>query len=542
MSMRALIAAAAVTVMIGVSLVGVAGRPPGNIDDAFILMVYVRHLSESGGFFWNVEDGAVDGFTSVLDLLAKTVASKLFPGDTFRVMWGTTLAFHALSILLICACALHLRTFLTGVWQRRLVFAFPVAWALHPSLAEGTAYVLETPLYASCLIASTMLALFAPPRSPSIWLVSTGWILLSLARPEGIVIVPVLAAGYAAIHFRTASWHFITKPLGLWLTAMGGYFVWHWLTFGYWAPNTYYAKRSDTRLTEVIDGLSYVYAFAEKPEGVILLLSGLVAPVLYTFCPTRSALWRWRLLTSTCATWAALLAVIAGGGDCYAGSRFLTGLAALIVVTLLVASTALKKPWNSIPLALGVVLAIASSHAYGERARKSAYHARHEWPLSSQAESFACKRQVAEWFLKTGFRQVGESDFQMLKVFADNLQVKDLHGLSDRHIAHIPWPQQNLWGKFNFKSTVELDLEAVVLGFRLFSSVDPTGMTLEEFRASPEAQIAIIGFEQMDRRVEIDAFVKRYRLARVPICEGFNFFVRDDRVHLASAGGAKIGP
>jgi len=149
---------------------------------------------------------------------------------------------------------------------------------------------------------------------------------------------------------------------------------------------------------------------------------------------------------------------------------------------------------------------------------------------------------VAQWFLKAGFRNVGESDFQMLKVFADDLQVKDLHGLSDRKIAHIPWPQPNLWGKFNFQSTVELDLEAVVLGFRLFSNVDPTNMTLEEFRTSRDSQIAVMGFEQMDRRPEIGAFVRRYRLAHVPICGGFNFFVRNDRVQLAAAGGAKVGP
>jgi hypothetical protein len=505
-------------------------------------MVYVRHLSESGGFFWNVEDGAVDGFTSVLDLVAKTAASKLFPGDTFRVMWGTTFAFHALSIVLIYAFAWHVRTPLRNVWQRRLVFALPLAWAFHPSLAEGTAYVLETPLYASCLVGSTILTLFATPRSPSIWFVTTGWIILSLARPEGIVIVPVLAAGYAAMHWRTASWQFVLKPLGLWFILMSGYFIWHWLVFGYWAPNTYYAKRSDTRLNELIDGFNYVYAFAQKPEELIVLLCGLVAPFLYTFWPTRSSLWRWRLITSEFATWAALFAVIVGGGDCYSGSRLFTGPAALVVVTLLVASTALKKPWNSVPLALGLVLAIASLHAYGERARKSVYHARHEWPLSSQSESFACKRRVAEWFLEGSCRHVGQSDFQMLKVFADNLQVEDLHGLSDRDIAHIPWPQQNLWRKFNFRSTVELDLEAVVLGFRLFTNVDPTEMTLEEFRASREAQIDVMGFEQMDRRPEIDAFVGRYRLARVPICEGFNVFVRNDRVQLASAGGAKVGP
>ena len=68
---KALGAVALLLILPSVACYTFAGAAQHATDDVFILLVYVRHFLEGGGYYWNAQDGPIDGFTSLLDLWSK---------------------------------------------------------------------------------------------------------------------------------------------------------------------------------------------------------------------------------------------------------------------------------------------------------------------------------------------------------------------------------------------------------------------------------------------------------------------------------------
>ena len=92
------------------SLLSFADVKPINIDDAFITLVYSRHLADSGLFYWNAGDGNLDGFTSLLDMVIKAVMIRLTSMDPIELAWRMTLIWHL---------AVGLSAFALGVFLNR---------------------------------------------------------------------------------------------------------------------------------------------------------------------------------------------------------------------------------------------------------------------------------------------------------------------------------------------------------------------------------------------------------------------------------------
>ena len=84
-------------VVLAAAIVSFANAVPGNLDDAFITLVYARHLIEGHGFSWNLLDGRVDGFTSLLDVLIKAVGLGVSFVTGSRRDDAQTLAYGAFS-------------------------------------------------------------------------------------------------------------------------------------------------------------------------------------------------------------------------------------------------------------------------------------------------------------------------------------------------------------------------------------------------------------------------------------------------------------
>jgi hypothetical protein len=158
-----------------VGLLSFAGHGAGNFDDAFILMVYVRNLIEHGTLEWNVGEGRVDGFTSLLDLLVKSAAARLSGAEIFQASLRTTLAFSVLGSWI--ALAIGYRAGRTPRQRLGLGAAAAGLIASSPANADAAAYVLEGPLFVACALAlvAAATATGPPSRLRRIGLVPTGW-------------------------------------------------------------------------------------------------------------------------------------------------------------------------------------------------------------------------------------------------------------------------------------------------------------------------------------------------------------------------------
>ena len=187
MRLAALVVSAVLLALL--ALVDLAGQVPGNADDAFILLVYARHFAESGSFHYNAGEAALDGFSSLLDVIVKGAAIRVSAGDPIAVNFWVSTAALCLSVaagVLLASKIAGQRAWLIGLGALSL--------CLTPGLAEGTSYMLETPLFSLLLIGA--LACCVPERASLGPLIVLA-IGLVLVRPEGTPIALLLVVATA---------------------------------------------------------------------------------------------------------------------------------------------------------------------------------------------------------------------------------------------------------------------------------------------------------------------------------------------------------
>ena len=296
-------------------------EPGENLDDAFILLVYAKHLAQGGPLYYNLAQGRLDGFTSPLDLFIKALVIRLFPGDPVLDIWVVSLGYYlAVVVSLFGLAGRAARRCGRAVGGVPLLVA--AIGASSQSLAAGSQFLLETPLYTLLGVwAGYYFLVDSPPRSWPALLAFAGLLAaLPLARPEGLVVAAACLFGFFIIQRRRLGWLRLCAPAVGFALAVGAYYVWRLRYFGFWAPNTYYAKTSASRLNELKDGLRYLWSYTFS-SGLPVMLWLFLSPALLPRLPTAELRQRYGALCAVML--AALLAVIYGGGDCYPGGRFL---------------------------------------------------------------------------------------------------------------------------------------------------------------------------------------------------------------------------
>jgi hypothetical protein len=531
--------------MVGIGLASLcaAGASAPGIDDAFILLVYVRHFAESGQIYWN-RGAAVDGFTSMLDMLIKAGAVALSPRDPVRSAWLVTMGCHALSAVL--AIWLIRRCIGERTWmQVSVLTAGSLAIAGNRSAADGAGFMLETPLQVGCVL----LALGGPlsEEEPSLLeLVGIGmaWIGLSLCRPEGMLLSLGLAACFAhAQRRRIAAEPRRLVPVAMLLLGIGAYLTWHTRHFGAWAPNSYYAKTSDSRLREVEDGLAYVWGFVRSGVTSALQVAWIMlGPLFLAGGSWQPGSGRRQFGVASLAALAAVTIVILSGGDGYGADhvwRFLAVPTVLAVLSMVIASLRLSGPLRGVALAcLGASCVQALVDGGSDLTRKLEMM-RTEWPIS--ASGFRCRAEAARRLVKLGVRSLAESDFQSSKFFADELTVTDLTGLNDRAIAHRPHPGPNLWGKGYEELTLDGSADAVSLGFPLFTPDPMSRFAVGQLLHDPGLHARYLNIPIPKATGAV--LEHHYRAASIAVCEGYvNVFVQASQAPGLRASGLLVGP
>jgi hypothetical protein len=516
------------------AVVLMAARRPETLDDAAIVLVYARHLSGGGGIYWNASDGRVDGYTSFLDMVVKAAVIALTHADPLTAAHALSLVFLGVSVLAGAAIAFRSSAgsspagmFVAGLGA----FAF----GANRSLANGASFLLETSLHAGVALVALYIVCFAPlERRPWRVVLAASWVLLVLVRPEGGPIAVLQACAFVYVYRRRLPPRVLAQPCVALVGAIATYYGWHLAYFGWLAPNTYYAKASDSRWLEIQDGAHYVAESLRGSRATCLLVAlPACALVPRTWSGTDA---RMRFGIAGLSGLASISEVVLSGGDGYPGGRFLAVPVAYLLAGAAVGAARMRSLWRAaaiVPLAL-LVYEEKESLRWRERivAERLA-----SWPYSLR--SIHCAAE-AERVLASHVRSMAQTDEQVFKLLDDDLRVIDLTGINDVSIAHAKWPGRNLWGKANVTPEWIRDgAEALMLGPKTDYSRPWARYTTEELVGETEGSEPFgVGLSR-DARA---ALIERYVPLSVPACGMFlNVLVRADRAELFRGGSVLLG-
>ena len=240
-------------------------------EDAFITFRFARHLAEGHGLVWNIGEPPVEGYTNFLWLLLSAAVLRL---DLNMPLTMQVIGVAASLGAIVC-------TYLYG--RRRLalsrVFAcVPCAFlALSGPFAGWAGSGMETNLFAALLIAAGYWYVGYKESGTYQQLVLSCALLLlaTLTRPEGILVfgmLVVLSLAYRPTSIKRAGIELGIAAL-VFLIPMTIYTLWRHGYFGYWLPNTFYAKTGGTYY-QYVRGAKYTIRF------VLFFIVPLTLPLL----------------------------------------------------------------------------------------------------------------------------------------------------------------------------------------------------------------------------------------------------------------------
>ena len=307
-------------------------------DDAYISYRYARNLSDGMGLVWNPGQH-VEGYSNFLWVWI--LAGLSFVGDDI-VLSGRWLGF-VLAIVAAGGAYLLTTKLIEGEAGRvaglvvTLLLASSGAWALWASAG------LESPLFATLVLSAVILHL---REREHVLMPASGvvWALVSMTRPDGVLLFAVSGVfkiGEGALRVRRSKSTMLpvlreAASMVMWLGGFaiifGPYFAWRYETYGWFFPNTYYAKVG-TGFDQWDRGVRYLASFLQESGGWLLLLAPLA--IAMTAIRRAAVLYVFALLLA----WMAYVTYI--GGDSLLRFRFFAGVMPLFYVVTVVSIAAL---------------------------------------------------------------------------------------------------------------------------------------------------------------------------------------------------------
>jgi arabinofuranosyltransferase len=288
----------------------------GLVDDAYIPMNYAKHVMQGEGIVFYPGGERVEGYTSPL-WLVYLLAGSVFPVSLPHIAYAGGLLFGAgVIIITMLLCWMVCRPVLESkkVTMAASFFAGLLV-SVDFSFVGWSSSGMETSLYA-------LLQLVLLFSLLSRWsMVATGLIfaLLCLVRPEGVLFILPLLFIYKWQHQKWLSFF----NVGMLLVPFVGLLLLRYGYFGYFFPNTFYAKHDFGGLALIIRGSVYVVTFLIPRLAFVFALYGLI--LKRTRLDTRSRAIVFFIGTN-------LLAVILEGGDHFAMHRFLVPVIPLMAI------------------------------------------------------------------------------------------------------------------------------------------------------------------------------------------------------------------
>ncbi|MCB9030122.1 MAG: hypothetical protein H6619_03660 [Deltaproteobacteria bacterium] len=400
-------------------------------DDAFISFRYAKHFARGDGLVWNLGE-AVEGYTNFLWVLILAFGMKLnLSPESLSITLSTIAGFLTL---------VYLFKFSLRIGSRHsFTFWIPVLYlAINRSFAAWSTSGLETMLF-TALIFIGFFYFFRERENNSKPYSVILFVLASLTRPEGIlfsggVIFLKLFDALRAGSIRRSDKNWIM----IYFSCIALHFSWRYLYYGYWLPNTFYAKVGGIWIDQ---GIRYLLLFLDNYQLLWFLPFIFLAPFLSR---------KYEVLVSMLIVCAYLLYVVCVGGDRFE-YRFIIVCFPFLLFLIASALHEISK-WGGAfrYAALGLFLFLLLFDYSGSRFEPKK-NDRHGIAMISGIKGYADRRIQQGKYLSQKINEgklprdlvVGLGGVGAIPYYTDWTTV-DRRGLNDLYISHLPLKQRGI--------------------------------------------------------------------------------------------------
>ncbi len=244
-------------------------------DDAFISYRYALNFVRGHGLVWNVGEPPVEGYSNFLWVWVAVLALS-FDIAPEKVSVALTVAAGAAILVLLFLFSGRRRGYLNP-----LSAIAPLCLATNRTFAAWSTSGLATQAFSFGVLASALLFLRERRRSSGAPAVSAlAFAVTTLVRPEGILFA--FGAGCLFLWDVAVARKRDLRALLIWVGAyfaiVGTHALWRHSHYGFWFPNTYYAKTSGE--LQWVAGIDYLRLFLHEYGLLWFLPIALVPAVL----------------------------------------------------------------------------------------------------------------------------------------------------------------------------------------------------------------------------------------------------------------------
>jgi arabinofuranosyltransferase len=245
-------------------------------DDAYIAFRYVSNSRLGYGYTWNPPPFLpVEGYTSFLWVVLLDAVWRLFGVEPPQASNLLSLLFSAGSLALVVAMVLRLRLAPETPRLRTALLGLVLLGTLsNRTFLAWTSSGLETALFGCLLLAWVALGIFGSRGPRGLFCLSLAAGLLALARPDGLLYAAATAGllGFHAFARGKPSPRALLPALPLLIPV--AHVLWRRARYGFWVPNTYYAKATEAWPEA---GVRYLAAFLVEYAYWVWVALALVA-------------------------------------------------------------------------------------------------------------------------------------------------------------------------------------------------------------------------------------------------------------------------
>ncbi|MCK9997331.1 MAG: hypothetical protein KAH56_13730, partial [Candidatus Krumholzibacteria bacterium] len=335
------------------------------IDDAFISFRFAENLLDGHGLVFNRGE-LVEGYSNLLWVLLSAFGMKL---GVDPLLWARILGTGAMAMVLalvpgIVNILAPRATEMSAAPARTAQLLLAAVGACACWMLSG----LETPLFTLWAVLGWRLALQRNPIGAGI----VG-VLLVVTRPEGPALALIFIIWAMAPGGPDTPFHNLRRWIGLLILLAGVAvsFVWRHDAYGWWLPNTYYAKTGDFA-GQIKTGLPYTLSFLLNYVLSLAVIGGAagLGGGFATMKP-RDTLYG----TGLVVFWLVYTTII--GGDMLGMFRFFVPILPIMVIgTVALAAEAgwLSRPQGAVVFTLILGLALLPASFTGKERRLVSIH------------------------------------------------------------------------------------------------------------------------------------------------------------------------
>jgi hypothetical protein len=496
-------------------------------DDAYISYRYARNLADGVGLVWNPGEH-VEGYSNFLWVGILAGLNKLGADIVESGRWLG----YALAIVAGLGAYVLSRDLLEGEAGRvaglvaALLLAASGSWSLW---ATGG---LEAPLFAVLTLGAVLLHVRErewrwPPASGVVWA------FVSMTRPDGILLAGIslafkLVDGVAAARGARAHGMRAVREFA-WLLVFvlsfaaifGPYYLWRYDYYGWFFPNTYYAKVG-TGLDQYDRGVRYLMSFLEQTGGWMLL----IAPVAIAFAPLRRA--RASYVFTLIVAWLGYVVYI--GGDSLLRFRFFAPILPLFFALITASVAALIAAAHiDVTVRQRTKEAIAGLAVLGALAFVLYPTVTDSTSIVGERRAVADRAEIGRWLRED---TPGDTVVAAVPVgaiaYESQRDIIDMLGINDEHIAHRDIELGEFAaGHEKYDSDYVLDRRPDII--ILYDGLSGTPWSSVEYK-----MLAGVIIPAVTDMLENERLDKLYQRRAVEVSEGkwFNMYVRRTAVGL----------